>query len=928
MNETETAPANKKGNMEMKEMMKRIRYNLLCAAVMAATVGLAGCVADDFGFQSSENNESTFELCISRAEAGTRDYSGTDFTEAEKKVASVDLFFYPNGATETTEAVHYCRVVPTMDSEAATSNRGKLNVSIPKEIFSGDAKTCRVYAAVNTDETKDKEKLTLGALRDIKATSDHFVSKKLNNENDKEAVKGFPGFVMFTVAPDGDLVTYDEAENKTTGTVIVNKLAAKIDLFLGFGAEGDGSNFTVTAPDPNDPSNGNKTWKVYDEEKDAIEVFIVNGVRSVRLGGYNGLDFLDAADYFDFRQDGLRRYAHGFKLSNADDKTTYPNVVEAPFYTYPNEWTTDVLEQHRTHLVLKVNWIPVNGNVETDLLETYYMVPLNVSGDSKDRIVSNQHYRVKVKINTLGGQHFGEPLVLDNCSYEILPWGTKDIDAKLRETRYLEVRQQSEELDPEGNYYTAVMNNVNQITIPYYSSHKVEIESVQIEYTDFNKFNTTGSNQDLVYHSAGSQNVEFLEPAYFTKTQNELNDNEWQCAYIDDINQKITVQHYIGISNQNGNHYDYVTGNNSTNDNYIFTPYIITIILRHTDNGQSADSKRTIKIKHYPPIYINGEVNTSINLTGSNAFNDRQDTNHDMFTHEIALIYRQMTFFGFARVNDNTKIETSGTIPKAYNEKNYDNIRDNAYGGFEGMTKAGISDATTNNPIMYIISATNLDDSWKPYHIADPRFNLSNTDLSGDRLFEEEKRWQDTKSWTPVDARHIDKNPTSNSGNQLEYYYPTNEGLAEENMWAIAPKFRIGSSFGTQKGGWFNTASTISRVDARRRCASYTEYGYPAGRWRLPTLGEIQFVMALSRKGVIPKLFETGSKYIYATAQGGYYFDGEGNATVDNSNVYVRCVYDDWYWDNHLETTTEMYNKGYVFIWGDRERNNPQEQPN
>ena len=43
------------------------------------------------------------------------------------------------------------------------------------------------------------------------------------------------------------------------------------------------------------------------------------------------------------------------------------------------------------------------------------------------------------------------------------------------------------------------------------------------------------------------------------------------------------------------------------------------------------------------------------------------------------------------------------------------------------------------------------------------------------------------------------------------------------------------------------------------RCAGYQEAGYPAGRWRVPTMAEINYIVQLSGWGVIPSLFSESS---------------------------------------------------------------------
>ena len=163
---------------------------------------------------------------------------------------------------------------------------------------------------------------------------------------------------------------------------------------------------------------------------------------------------------------------------------------------------------------------------------------------------------------------------------------------------------------------------------------------------------------------------------------------------------------------------------------------------------------------------------------------------------------------------------------------------------------------------------------------------------------------------------------TEGTGNnhRLTYYHPA-QRTDTQNM--IAPKIRVASSYGK--------AGTMNKTDARRRCASYQEDGIPAGRWRLPTFAEVQFIATLSSLGRIPILFSDES-----TANGDNYWIANGNsdtagtALVDNvgndkgvtynatrtNNSYVRCVYDEWFWGDATETRP-LTNKSQ-FTWGDR----------
>lgn len=221
------------------------------------------------------------------------------------------------------------------------------------------------------------------------------------------------------------------------------------------------------------------------------------------------------------------------------------------------------------------------------------------------------------------------------------------------------------------------------------------------------------------------------------------------------------------------------------------------------------------------------------------------------------------------------------------NKDGYVYINGNGSGGDEGTMWGSITGLSGNNanPNMYVINVSSLETN--DYLIGDPRsLDGTETVTIGTR-----------ESW--ADAPNLSSGQTV-SGPQN--YYPTSANTAN----IIAPKFRIASSYGK--------TSDISSANAKKRCASYQEDGYPAGRWRVPTKAEIKFMTQISAKGYIPALFNNG----------GYYWNASGTMSVPNNNdgtvdeatsagwnsVFVRCVYDEWYWTDKCDRNT--------FTWGDK----------
>ena len=209
------------------------------------------------------------------------------------------------------------------------------------------------------------------------------------------------------------------------------------------------------------------------------------------------------------------------------------------------------------------------------------------------------------------------------------------------------------------------------------------------------------------------------------------------------------------------------------------------------------------------------------------------------------------------------------------------------YGGVHGLT------GNNQNPNRYIISVSALD-TGSNYIIGDPReptvHNLGSN---------------------PSNANFGNNIPTmgytgDTQNRQLKYYHRTDETSKTSAM--ISPQFMIASSYGV--------TNDVSKADARRRCATYQEDGYPAGRWRLPTQAEIQYIVQLSAWKVIPTLFGTtdsDTEAKYWSANGAVIvkaLSGTVTPTTNNDDGPVRCVYDTWYWTDKCTKTT--------FTWGDK----------
>jgi len=174
------------------------------------------------------------------------------------------------------------------------------------------------------------------------------------------------------------------------------------------------------------------------------------------------------------------------------------------------------------------------------------------------------------------------------------------------------------------------------------------------------------------------------------------------------------------------------------------------------------------------------------------------------------------------------------------------------------------------------------------YIIGDPRISSG---WDSDDLFPY-LNGNSTKEWTDADAGKI------KIGTNLK-----------KNI--ISPAFLIASEIGGRPG---SVDSSLNFDGATKRCATYQEAGYPAGRWRLPTEAELYFLYSLQNMKTIANLFNGGNGY---WASSGNVF-GESVNNVDNYTFRagnaghngehsIRCVYDIWYWGEEAPGALHSY---------------------
>ena len=327
-----------------------------------------------------------------------------------------------------------------------------------------------------------------------------------------------------------------------------------------------------------------------------------------------------------------------------------------------------------------------------------------------------------------------------------------------------------------------------------------------------------------------------------------------------------------------------------------------------TDNGSGLlRYDYTIPEDIYSPVYI--YLNLWLEMDGNNGMSDEEKA-----YSESVVIVQYPPIYIIPDKSTEYSIFVNGRHRYTTNNITYRN-------GNTTYNLSQTSGTSDRGDQMYIISVSSLTSKdtfrWraraadqyvdKSYIIGDPRtrepMNFANYNMTNN--------W--VKDKIPYNANWdtYNRNVETGTGRRLQYYYPTSTD--EEAYRIIAPRFRMSSFYG-------GNSQNCTPDGAVLRCASYQEDGYPAGRWRVPTTAEVQFVIMLQNEGVIVPVFYDGNYYYSASQQISSNGEVRANSDDNNTSSSVRCIYDEWYWGAEKEATpNNNFNGGYEFTWGDEQ---------
>lgn len=859
--------------------MKKILYTLL-----VSISALVSCTENIGQIDTPSNGNMVLTVYNSTITKAITDPDGLEY---ERELKSLDCFFYVNGQTDDA-CVYYQRFDPVPDN-ALDDGKAEipLNVSdvVLNAIFPGSNTTCEVFIIANLPANSAYESGAAGT--DVPTLNKILLS--MEEDGTYDAV-GKP-FAMAGL----DVATKTEVDSKVSveGTVPLYRAAAKITISVNIPeniitevTQFDGMG-NILRDENGDPIKEPQTMTpVFIENQSGTDVVALesafhNGVNKTYLRAdyvdEDGNSLIAEADYFE--TDLWRYEALGEIPATGTAPKQYVYTCEVPFYSYARAWERG--SDDAAYLSFRMPW----RNDATGVHRTYYyQIPINITDN---RFEPNHWYDITANIGVLGSTVESQPLLIGEMSFYVLDWttepespyGDRYEDIVMEKYTYLVVPEKRIEI-----------YNSDIDVIRYEASHKIGL-----------RMNTSrkpieilgGTTTNSSYYINCSTN-----PAEIAAVPNGITDTGNFTIEVDHNNLQtgdITYEYHIPQGN---------TGD-------VYSPVFVyfTIWLDFDGDGTldtdyAADYEgvredefvEDVTIVQYPPIYIIPDPSTlrSIYVNGDQSHSSSMN-NVDLDGYKLGASTGVKNFDGNNETTNNSMYVINVT---AFNSTDFfyaPPLNANGYLNY--------NDGITNPSVRY------------DYIIGDPR--QQNNAIAGGGIW--------ARDWA------TGKDFNGGADRKLQYYYPTES--TGNNFQVIAPQYRIVS---------FNNASgkNCTPESAAMRCASVQEDGFPAGRWRLPTVAEVRFIIELQKLNVIEDIFLSGSSYYATAAYAGadqlVTLRQNGNDIQWNkrsSGISVRCVYDEWYWGSEREAIVNPnpdwsvrdvngvthYGDEYLFTWGDEQ---------
>ncbi|MBP5719464.1 MAG: hypothetical protein J6W82_00195 [Bacteroidales bacterium] len=877
-------------------MVKKILHIMLLAA---SVLLYCGCTDEPFYLPGGTFMELTVS-CDDTPMTRAVDKDG-ETTFNENLIKSVDFLFYPGANPGTdVQAIHHIR--KELGEEPIQDGQVTFNMVLKKDIVNiiftqANEYKATVYALVNFDEDfifglSDN---SLGALAATRITTDFA-------QNESDYVQ--PKFLM-----DGlTVVTYDEnSEPNISGEIDVKRFASKLTVAISVAN-------SVTLKHLEALQEQDEIWTPV---LHTMRLYLVDGVKTVLLSGNGSTipdpEAIDSNPEFFSYKDNRRPYLNDSNVPYLATETSGEKVYYNtwPMYTYPREWSsaqmdysvinyTQGLPPEQPYFKLEMDWRREAQNGYTyDRRKYYYKIFIPF-----DEFKRNNWYGFYLDVAILGSETDEGKAILEPSCY-LLDWQNKSFAinkfAVISKARYLSVEKTQWSI-----------NNLETLTIPFLSSHNV----VVVDGTE----KATRPYYGVITTTEGERVGDYNEQYHAKICENA--DGSYYLDYSDQPagNEAYDPKNWL-TNTSTSIRLDHPLQNNYLNPGFDYSPYTIEFDIVHSDLADEPQSHtyqqylRHITITQYPAIYINALQNSDTQIKKIGSVYGYSTGSAPWLDKPWGYVY--VNGGRFIRYDNKSSGQSADPYWKLSSDKSKKEYQWQAVWYTGGGTDIiNIHVTVLPSGSSFVIGdpredgVNNLDD-------AEAYPDLYQFTTTNENDIEILERIRDGEQYPGGTRTGFNKAPAlyGDSYRSLQWYHPTEKSTRTENM--LSPGYRISTKLGGTEYG------NLSKNYAEYRCAAYQEDGFPAGRWRLPTKAEINFIAQLSAKKVFEYLFTTGTgSATYWSANGAVTVNAD-TGTVTNSSVnqaLLRCVYDSWYWDavDGLEGDPR-HNPRDRFIWGDKE---------
>jgi len=865
-------------------MMRRLSYCLLFLLLLAA------CSPEREPSQQWDGPFIEFNLDLEedfQTKAGNDEVyeQAGDNVFHENDINWVDFYFYPKGATASQATYHTRKELTSLTRNNATFRLELTPNQVNYQIFPVNSNTeeAEVFVLVNVSKTllDWQDDLSMPALKALLVTTDF--EAETHPENHRQPSFMMSGEGLVKLKPNG------RTQKEVAEPVTINLQRYACKLTVSVKAEDN-----VRFPRQDGVDVYDEIWKPSIQE---MKIYIVDAVKTVSLGG-EPRKATDDNEVLSYRENPLLFFENLNTGTTAEpeyillfDQSPGGYYNTYPTYMYPQKWENG--KEGEPYLKLVLPWVrqaDSEHGVNELKKEFYYkiLIPKDRRGGAfVNTFTRNNWYHYNIDVGMLGADTDDASVQLNPIECYVYYWQDKNVVVKhadIGNARYLHVNQKE-----------YVLHNEPELAVHFTTSHPVSYQVNSATRPYYGQKSPGETAHGATIHMAGDGSDPFADGIYTAGTYYLSYDEATTAGWFEQVGGTLHMTHPLE--------------NNYTSANFDYSPYTFSLTIYHKDKGAGSDYSQDFTILQHPAIYIESEQNSDPRV----APEGQDEPYPDEEENAPYAVWQNYRHNGFVFI-DGQRIwrHKTGRSDDGEYGVNAKKLKSN----WSGSRTSGVSERlewlqwrtvnfTGGNRNNYTIHVSVLPDD--KYIIGDPRTLTPETwnngaessspavanskyyywyDSDGDGTRDTEDQEYSTHFHSAPDLRTGEVRP-------LTHYYPAEESSRTANM--LAPALRVSSRFGGVEfyGGF-------TRRSARFKCATYQEDGYPAGRWRLPTKAEIDFIGTLTIKGGFVKLFSNTGKYW--SAHGAV----QPNAGVQNVEyALVRCVYDAWYWDPYDDRLPE-----------------------